>query len=145
MFGTNSTGSTLRVPSFHPPIFSTSAATVTTSSTGPVPSFTANSIPSASGAAACAGSSSNQLSNRAVTATSLAQKSKDAALAELKVNIATSGASALLKSSAISPAESTKAQEPADTESLSSLPLSLPEDARYSFFYVFIGKWIVCR
>ena len=120
MLGTSSTGSTLRVPSIQPsrehPTFSTSAATfsgITTSSTGPIPSFTANSRPSAA---------------RTVTTASLAQKGKDAALADL---IASGGVSALLRSSEISLAENTKAQEPADTESLSSLPLGLPEDTRY--------------
>lgn len=123
MLGASSAGSTLRVPSLQPsreqPTSFTSATAftgITTSSTGPIPSLTASSRPRAA------------VSAGTVTTTSLAQKGKDAAVAEL---IASGGVSALIRSSEISPAENTKAQEPADTESLSSLPLGLPEDTRY--------------
>ncbi len=59
--------------------------------------------------------------------TSLAQRSHEAAVAELKQSIATSGASALLAVSGLDPSAREGRGEGVGTESVSSLPLSVPE------------------
>ena len=107
VYSPNSTGSTLRVFSTTCPKEEPSITQVTSTASTVVTSMV---LPA----------------SKASTAAFLVQKSHEAAMAELKENIATSGASALLPpGEGEGPGEGVR-----DNESLSSLPLSVPEGSR---------------